>query len=295
MEQPANEKKLKCRLCGSEKIRLVKKSKSATELVSQHFAITDSNYGETLDIYSCADCGLLQCLQVENIEKFYRNLEDQGYEDSREERLTQTRKILGNLKKYLPAGRILDVGAGSGILVEEALKAGYEAIGLEPSAWLQQKAAKRNLPVLVGVLPDDRINGQFDAVTLIDVIEHVEKPLELLAEIKKRLKPEGFLILTTPDVDSFFAKMLKWKWWHFRVAHISYFNKKTLSLLLAKAGFEIVDLKRPNWYFALDYLFERIKKYLPGFLRFKTPALFKKIIIPLNLFDSFEIICRIKK
>jgi 2-polyprenyl-3-methyl-5-hydroxy-6-metoxy-1,4-benzoquinol methylase len=294
MEQ-LNLKILKCRLCGSEALRLVKKSNLSTELSSRNFAITDSNYGKTLDLYMCKNCGLLQSLQIENIEKYYHDLEDLGYENSREERLIQARKILESLKKYLPAGKILDVGAGSGILVEEALKMGYEIIGIEPSIWLQQKAIERHLPVLLGVLPNKQIIAGYDAVTLIDVIEHVENPIELLFNIKTLLKPNGLLVLTTPDLDSFFAKILKWKWWHFRIAHISYFNIKTLKMLLTKADFEIIFKRHPNWYFSLDYIFARIKKYLPPILHFKTPALFKKIIIPLNLFDSFEIICRPNK
>lgn len=289
------QEKLKCRLCGSLDLSLVKKSNPNTKLNSLNFAITDSNYGETLDLYRCGDCGLLENLKTENIKEYYVNLEDFGYEASRQERLLQAKKILENLKKYLSFGKILDVGAGSGILVEEAIKAGYNAIGLEPSSWLQKKATERGLPVLTGVLPNVGVGNSYDAVMLIDVIEHVDDPIGLLLEIKKIIKTDGLLILTTPDLNSFFANVLRWRWWHFRIAHISYFNLKTLKLLFSKTGFEIVVLRRPGWYFSLDYLFERIKKYLPVFLHFKSPPFFKKIVIPLNLFDSYEIICRLNK
>jgi len=289
---PIHEDTLQCRLCQSQNVTLVKQANITTDLQSSHFAITDCHYGTTLDIYACADCGLLQSLRTKNITQYYQALEDPLYQDGRKERCIQARSILKHFKKYLRTGKILDVGAGSGILVEEALKMGYQAIGIEPSVWLQQKAEEHHLPVIQGVLPSDLIRGPFDAVTLIDVIEHVEDPIALLYEIRSVLAPNGLLILNTPDVRSFFAKALRWNWWHFRIAHITYFDKKTISMLLSKTGFEILHLRRPCWYFNAEYLFERIQKYLPKFLHMKTPAWCKNIIIPLNLFDSFEIVCR---
>ncbi|MFA5129319.1 MAG: class I SAM-dependent methyltransferase [Patescibacteria group bacterium] len=281
-----------CRLCDSRHVRLVKNSDVTTELQSSSFAITDSHYGKTLDIYACEDCGLLQSLQTDNITQYYQHLEDPSYEESRKERSMQAKKILKNVQKMLPSGNILDVGAGSGILVEQALHMGYQATGIEPSIWLKTKAVERNLPVIQGVLPNEQIRGPYDAVTLIDVIEHVEDPLALLREIRSLLKPNGLLVLNTPDVHSFFARALGWKWWHFRIAHISYFNKKNLHALVSKTGFEIIQIRRPSWFFGLDYLVERIQNYLPKFLHFNIPSAWKNIVIPLNLFDSFEVVCK---
>lgn len=292
-ENPALSGK-KCRLCGSDKIELVKKSDLQTALGSNDFRITDYNYGKTLDLYECKDCGFLQCLNTSDIEHYYEGLQDAEYENTREQRSIQAKKILYGLNLYSPAGKMIDVGAGSGIFVEQAINMGYDAVGVEPSVWLQQKAVERNLPVLLGILPHDMARGPYDVAILVDVIEHVDDPVGLLQSIKSILKDGGLLLLTTPDAGSFFAKILGWKWWHYRVAHINYFNLETMKLLLDKSGFEIVKIKRPNWYFTLSYLLERICSYLPRSLQFKMPDSFKKVIVPLNLFDSYEIICRAK-
>ncbi|MDD2757935.1 MAG: methyltransferase domain-containing protein [Patescibacteria group bacterium] len=293
MASPPSDKK--CRLCGSNKLVLAKKSDLTTELSSVNFSITDSHYGQSLDLFSCGDCGFLQNLDTAEIGRYYEGLEDVEYENTREPRGLQAKKILAGLKKYVPAGRLIDIGAGSGILVEKAQRVGYNAVGVEPSVWLQQRAVELKLPVLLGTLPHPDAGTGYDVATLVDVIEHVDDPVGVLLNVKAVLKDDGFLLLTTPDVGSFFAKIMGWKWWDYRIAHINYFNLQTLKLLLDKAGFELVKTSRPNWYFTLSYFLERAGQYLPKILRFKPPAILKKIIIPLNLFDSYEIICRVKK
>ena len=72
--------------------------------------------------------------------------------------------------------------------------------------------------------------GPFEVVTLIDVIEHVPDPVDLMRRIKSVMAPDGICVVVTPDVNSVAARLMGWKWWHFRAAHIGYFNKSTLGL-----------------------------------------------------------------
>ena len=110
----------------------------------------------------------------------------------------------------------------------------------------------------------------------------------------KILSTDGIVAVATPDVSSLVARILGWKWWHFRVAHIGYFNRKTLDLIMANAGFECVKMTRPTWYFPAEYLLERLAKYLPVRLPISTPAWLQKIVIPLNLGDSLLGIYQLK-
>lgn len=233
----------------------------------------------------------MQCLDLGDVLSFYNNLEDPAYEDTRNERFIQAEKILDEIQKYRTSGKFLDIGAGSGILVEAALQRGYNTEGIEPSRWLQTQAQKRGLPVHPGTIPCKELKDFYDIITIIDVIEHVSEPLGLLMDASEYLAPNGILIITTPDINSFFAKILGWKWWHFRVAHIGYFNKKTIKMAIEKAGFNVIKITRPAWYFTLEYIFERINKYLPFFMKL-LPNSLKKIVIPLNLRDSLMLICK---
>lgn len=275
-----------CWVCGSDDLTRIKESNFGDGLTSRNFAITNFDYGTTGELSRCGNCGFIQCTDLEDVVGFYEELEDQEYEDGRKERLLQERKVLAEIRKVHPGKKLLDVGAGSGMLVEEAIRAGYRAEGIEPSRFLQQLAVKHGLPVHRGTFPHKDAPGPWDVITFIDVLEHVTNPLDLMTELRKALKREGILVLVTPDVRSFMPRLLKYRWWHYRVAHVGYFSKKTLSLLADRAGLELIGLKRPTWYFTAHYLMVRTLSFLPKFLRFKVPGFMEKIIIPLNLRDS---------
>lgn len=172
---------------------------------------------------------------------------------------------------------------------------GYRAEGIEPSGWLQKMALQRSVPVHVGTFPHPAVSGPFDVITLIDVIEHVSEPLALLRNIAESLAPDGTAIIVTPDVKSIAARVLRWKWWHFRVAHIGYFNQRNLFLALDRAGLQPVLVRRPGWFFTADYLWERINRYLPGSLRMAFPRFLSRLVIPVNLRDSWLVACRGKR
>jgi SAM-dependent methyltransferase len=263
----------------------VRPSSLTTPLSSEAFAITDANYGVTAAVFRCQACGFLECPQLDDVVRYYEDLEDESYEAGRAQRCLQFRKILARLKRVRPAGRLLDVGAGTGMLVEEAGRMGYRAEGVEPSRWLQAQAAAHGLPVRLGTFPHPECPGPYDVITLIDVIEHVSQPLQLLRAVRTALAPGGVVALVTPDVRSVMARLLGWKWWHFRVAHVGYFDRKTLELAMEKTGFRPLSMHRPSWYFPADYLFERVRRFLP-LGRLTTPAFLARITIPVNLRDS---------
>ena len=80
-------------------------------------------------------------------------------------------------------------------------------------------------------------------------------------------------------------------WWHYRIAHIGYFNRATLQIALSRAGFEVIELNRPCWYFPASYLMVRALSYLPRVLRPPVPEFLDRIILPLNLYDSYMALC----
>ncbi len=276
-----------CWLCSSKELEVVKHSSlTKKDLSSKLFAITDSAYGKTLEIYRCSSCGFMQCSSVDEVLGYYEMLQDEQYEDTRKPRSLQMKKILEIIKKHKDGGKLLDVGAGSGVLVEQALTMDYDAEGIEPSEWLTKKAHDRKLPVHEGTLNNLKTKELYDIVTIIDVIEHVTSPLNLLTSVYNLVASDGIIVIVTPDVGSLVAKLLSWKWWHYRVAHVGYFNKNTLNYAFDKTGFKLIKMFSPSWYFTGDYVTERINKYLPGFMCITLPAYFRNKIIPINARDS---------
>lgn len=284
--------KNRCWVCDGKDLKLFRSSRIKTELTAKYFSITDSQYGETSTIYRCSSCGFLMCPQIGDPLSYYKNLEDEQYEIEAEHRFLQASKILKVVRRFKREGRLLDVGAATGIFVSQAIKMGYSAEGIDPSNWLCEQANKRQVTVYKGVLPHPDIQTPYDIVMAIDVIEHVPKPLSFLREITNILADDGIAVIVTPNVKSLAAKIFGGHWWHYRVAHIGYFDKNTLSLALKKAGLQPIFYGCPTWYFSLNLLIERINIYLPKFLQIKKIKFLERITLPLNLYDSILLIAR---
>ena len=243
-----------CWICGSPEMELIRLGNLPPRLQPDAFRITDAGYGHTGDLVQCGHCGFRQCVGMDQVLAYYERMDDTEYEATRTHRALQARRLLRMLGPATAGARLLDIGAGSGILVEQALAAGWQADGVEPSHNLANAAIARGLPVHCGVLPHPAIGGRFDTVTLIDVIEHVPDPLDLLRSAAALLAPGGRMLIVTPDVNSVAARAMGSRWWHYRIAHIGYFNHATLTRATKLAGLQPVRVTRPSWNLPAGYL-----------------------------------------
>ena len=258
---------------------------------AQDLNITDSRYGLTLPLYKCHECSFLQC-EIDSLDNLYEQLEDTGYIESFKQREKQFEFLL---KTTLPCIhgfegnnsnlKILDVGAGTGLFVKCALDYGVSAQGIEPSTYLADYAISQGLPVVNASTPDYAPHT-FDAIYMTDVLEHIADPLPLLKEYNKTLKDGGVIFMTTPDVSSFLARIMGKRWWHYRLAHVGYYNKNTLNSIMLRAGFSFKRYLPVRWYFAAEYAFERLGQYLPFLRGRRCPKVFKKLFIPISFGDS---------
>jgi len=292
-----------CRVCGSSQTSRWKSRTLEGELEPDDLRISDSRYGVTLELWRCSDCGFVfaPAGDVEDLMGLYERLTDPGYAESQESRILQMRWLLKEALEDKPeAADLLDIGAGTGLLVREARALGLDAVGVEPSAWLVEHAGQSNgVDVLQGVYPHPALAGRrFDLVLLIDVIEHVADPLQLLRDCRAALKPDGLLVLVTPDISSVAAKLLPKRWWHFRLAHVCFFDKKSFARAAANAGLEPLRWLRAKWFFQVRYLAERSSRYLPtGWINRSAERtaplrwLYDRVI-PLNLYDSYLVILK---
>jgi len=105
----------------------------------------------------------------------------------------------------------LDVGCGAGLLAEPLARLGAEVTGLDASP--EVIAVAREHSASVGLRIDYRegdvqeLEGQFDLITCMEVIEHVADPAQFLAALGKRLAPDGLLIMSTPNATNW-SKLL---------------------------------------------------------------------------------------
>lgn len=128
---------------------------------------------------------------------------------------------------------------------------GWETYGLEISKDTSEIARKRyGLNVLTGSLKENSFMPNFfDVVTLWDVIELIENPLQMMLLINRILKNDGILAISTPNIDGLFPK-LSYKvaniinyWRHPEPPYnLFQFSKKTLYNLLKLTGFNLLEV-----------------------------------------------------
>ena len=150
-------------------------------------------------------------------------------------RIYEWRGILEAVQACVPVTvqtRWLDFGCGNGGLVRH-LAGRCEAVGFE-EGWIADEARGRGIPVLTEAELEP-LAGSFDVVTAIEVIEHVEKPVEMLARIGRMLKPGGLLFLTTGNAEPQRGKILGWRYATPEM-HISFFEPQTLATAMKLAG-----------------------------------------------------------
>jgi 2-polyprenyl-3-methyl-5-hydroxy-6-metoxy-1,4-benzoquinol methylase len=136
-------------------------------------------------------------------------MSDEDYLVEEEGRRRTARRLLDLLAKHVPSGRLLEVGCGHGLLLDEARRRGYDAEGLELSVDAARHARDAlGLTVRETVLEDTALDGEcYDAVLLIDVLEHLDDPVAALKRAGSLLAAGGALLIVTPDPSSLTARV----------------------------------------------------------------------------------------
>ncbi len=201
----------------------------------------------------CSGCGLLyQNPQPDHSELIQRYDEEYfDYEIENQEPFLQLNLLglqdVGFFEDIQPnalsgsSPRFVDVGCATGRLIHHLQALGWKEQGIEvcrPAAEYGRR--ERGVSIFTGTLEEARLAaGEYDVVHASHVIEHLQDPGSFLDEAFRLLRPNGHLILITPNSDGFQAKLMRGRWRSAIADHMLLFSRRTLALLLKKHGFQV--------------------------------------------------------
>ena len=144
----------------------------------------------------------------------------------------------------LPGRRLLDIGCGTGGFLAVARSATWQGQGIEIGCASARFASETlGLSVMQGTLYQFEAPAQsYDAMSMIEVIEHLERPVDALRIARELLRPDGVLLVTTPNFDSLYRRLFGSRWWvvNCEDEHIVLFSRASLVGMLEENGFEVV-------------------------------------------------------
>jgi SAM-dependent methyltransferase len=244
---------LECKICGSPTVeagtkwgKFEQREFHLRQCTRCHFGFVADPFTNYAQIYSDAyyrgegaDPLIDYAFELEHPERTIRQYEWRGIY-----------RAVSSLTPLSSDTRWLDFGCGNGGLVRYCRSRQISAVGFEEGA-IADKAIAAGIPLS----PRGSLNDQsFDVITAIEVLEHVDQPLEVLKDIRRLLKPGGLFFFTTGNAALYRGRLPSWNYVIPEI-HISFFEPETLQQALTRAGFRAES-----------------RGYLPGFtdiIRFK--------------------------
>jgi 2-polyprenyl-3-methyl-5-hydroxy-6-metoxy-1,4-benzoquinol methylase len=246
---------VRCRICDYGHCVKLYPARRKQKLPQGSFACSSFDHGEYPDIFYCPECrnGFLINIAGPGFEKTknegfenYKNVADHEYIKNISARHMTYRRILKDYMGYFEGKTILEIGSYYGAFAEVVKDVAQSYVGIEPSQHAVGYASKLypNLTFLNGnvdqVLQSQKLKpSSFDTIVLFDVLEHLPDPIITLRELRPFLKPGGFVLFSTINIESSFSQALGPRWPWFMDMHYYYFSDRGYYETLSRAGYKL--------------------------------------------------------
>lgn len=239
--------------------------------------------GQEFDIWACKGCSIRFTQDVpeqENIAPYYQSEAYISHTDSQKGLINRIYHIVRNrtmqrkvqLLKDVSgksAGRLLDIGAGTGMFCKTMQQAGWMVTGIEPDAQTRKWANAHRQIELLDADSFFLLKQPQDVITMWHVLEHVHLLHPYMAQMAKLLEDTGKLIIAVPNYTSFDATHYGKDWAAYDVPrHLYHFSPAAMEKLLSRHGFRLASCK-PMWFdsFYVSMLTEKYKRSSAGIFR----------------------------
>lgn len=230
----------------------------------------NSVFGGRLRIVECRVCGLRYLNPAPDVRDLGHIYNYDVYEDSTNNNPSLMEHFYQKLVAHQPSlHTVMEIGCGTGEFLALLEGRGLETAGVEFADSSTRVKFKGRL--YIGRMEDiDVPPSSFDAVLLLNVIEHLSDPVAVLHKIRTMLRPGGVLLLRHPNSDLFyfapyrytveFGKYLAHRWLHlrgrktrftllgFQNQHLFYLNRRLSERMLSEAGLDVVDFSTADPY-----------------------------------------------
>ena len=151
-------------------------------------------------------------------------------------------------------GELLEIGVGSGALLDFMRNDGFDVRGCDISrAICKHVEESYGISIYNDFVCDLPLNVKYDVIVMNHVLEHVSDPIKLLQDIHARLNQNALLHVAVPNLSSWEAVLPGWT--NYEPYHLLYFTAETLKMALEKAGFRVLLLKThesfSGWFLAI--------------------------------------------
>jgi SAM-dependent methyltransferase len=145
------------------------------------------------------------------------------------------------------AGRMLDVGCGSGELLARMSSRGWKCWGIDFSTAAVQRAKERAPAAVVtcATIENAAFNNNFDLITVSHLIEHLPNPVAALQKLASLLASGGRLMIALPNRGSLEARLFGSRWLGWEIPrHLTHFDEAGIVRLLNSVGLAVKS-RRP--------------------------------------------------
>ena len=250
-----------CRVCGShffEDALLIQKKMPKS---AQNFPNADDlqdDAGIDIEVFQCFACGLVQL--TNEVVPYYKEVirATEISDEVKAFRRQHFEKIFDSYK--LRGKKVIEIGCGRGGFLSVINDFDVDAYGIEYADDAVEFCQKNGLKVSKGFIEnstDNIIGAPFDFLMILNFLEHLPDPNSTLRGIHNNLSTNGIVHIEVPNFDMIVNENL---FSEFIPDHIFYFTKESLTLLLNRNGFEVIEFSEERDKYVLSVL---AKKRLP--------------------------------
>ncbi len=194
-------------------------------------------------LYVCKHCNIWfrnPYAKQSDLATFYNQIPNAVWSEPIDKPYWQT--IRKTIKNYTEGKNILDVGCYMGDFLG-FLDANYQKFGIEPSAYAQNIATQKGITILGNTIEDTHLVPEsLDAIIMLDVLEHVQTPMQILENYYQGLKKDGLLVLATGATETTFFNFFAQYYWYANISmHCTFYSLSWFRWLTTKIPFQIVD------------------------------------------------------